>query len=479
MPTPGINLGLGRISSLLAALRSPQLATPIVHIAGTNGKGSVSAYLSSILLSSNLRVGRFNSPHLVDEWDCLEIGGRPVSRRTFDQARAEVERANEREAIEATSFELLTATAFTVLAGARPRLDVAVVEVGMGGRTDATNVVGPDKTLLSIVTAIELDHQHFLGDTIREIAGVKAGIAKAGGEVVLARQAHDEVDRVLEETAEQVGGTVHFAGEGALVPDPDASVSTSTFPLSSPQAPLVSLPLTPTRTYPSPSGSSTAPGPYSILAHLPLPGSYQLANAAAATVAAHTLRTSPRILELLPCLATAITDDAIKAGIEATRWPGRLDWIDWPTPSASPSQPPRRLLIDGAHNPSSAAFLASYLASLPPALQPTTLVLGLSAPRPPAAILGPLLQGCPSLRRVVAVEFSPPPSMPWIKPTAAADVARVAGEMGVAVAQFGTVRDALEVLGREAGRRERVVVAGSLYLAADVYRLVREAENEA
>lgn len=475
MPTPGINLGLARITTLLTALRSPHLATPIIHIAGTNGKGSVSAYLSSILLASNLRVGRFNSPHLVDEWDCIEIAGRPVAQRTFEEARAEVEGLNEREGIEATKFEVLTATAFRVLEGVRPRLDLAVVEVGMGGRTDATNVVPPEKTLLSVVTAIELDHQHFLGDTIREIAGVKAGIAKAGGEVVLAKQAHDEVERVLEETADEVGGRVYFAGQGKLVPDPDASISQSTLPLSSPQAPLVSLPLIPRRTYPAPPDSPTPPASSSVLAHLPLPGSYQLANAAAATIAAHTLRTSPRILSLLPSLASSITDSAIRTGIEATRWPGRLDWTDWPTTRTHPSPNPRRLLIDGAHNPSSAAFLASYLSSLPAHHQPTTLVLGLSAPRPPQAILEPLLTGCPSIKRVCAVEFSAPAGMPWIRPTGAGEIGRVARELGMEVREFEGVAEALEVL---KGEEERVVVAGSLYLAADVYRLVRKGEEE-
>lgn len=466
-PSSGINLGLARISRLLSSLRSPHLQTPIVHISGTNGKGSVSAYLSSILLSSELRVGRFNSPHLVDEWDCVEIGGRPISQQVFERAREEVERANTQEGIEATSFELLTATAFTVLATARPKLDLAVVEVGMGGRTDATNVVDSARTLLSIVTSVELDHQHFLGDTVREIAGVKAGIVKQGGEVVLARQAHEEVERVLEETANEVGGRVYFAGEGTLVDDPDADISQSTVAsTSSPRAPLVSLPLHATRVYPSP---STSPTPASVLAHLPLPGSYQLANAAAAAVAAHTLRSSPRILDLLPQLLS-ITDASIRAGIEATRWPGRLDWIDWPLPS---SEPGRRVLIDGAHNPSSAAFLASYLSSLPPHLRPTTLVLGLSAPRPPAAILKPLLRGVPSIRQVCAVPFSTPPSMPWIRPTNAGDIVKVAKALGVEGREFGSVEEALAKVGED----ERVVVAGSLYLAADVYRLVRKGER--
>lgn len=458
MTTSAIQLGLPRITSLLRALRSPHLSTPIVHISGTNGKGSVSAYLSSILLASGLKVGRFNSPHLVDEWDCLQLGGRTISQELFQSTKQEVEDLNAEQKIGATSFELLTATAFTIFARARPPLDLAVVEVGMGGLTDATNVVDAKHTLLSIITPIELDHQKFLGDTIGEIARVKAGIVKQGTEVVLAAQAHEEVAGVVASVADEMGATVWHAGEGIVADEPEAIAEADDAPLP----PLVDLPLSPLSTYPA---SSVSLSPSSNLqARLPLPGAYQLSNSATAILAAQVLRSSPRCLSLLPPLSS-ITNASMKTGIESTRWPGRLDWL------SLPNRP--RLLVDGAHNPSSASVLASYLFSLPSHISPTTLIIGLSFPRDPASILAPLLSSPSRIRKIVCTPFSPPPSMPWIRATGKDEIAEKAREWGVEVETAGSVGEAIERL-----EGEKAVVAGSLYLAADVYRWVREKGGE-
>ncbi|KAM0752885.1 FolC bifunctional protein [Meredithblackwellia eburnea MCA 4105] len=504
--TSGINLGLTRIHSLLAQLRHPHLTTPIVHIAGTNGKGSISAYLSSILAQSSFRVGRFNSPHLVHEHDCLQIDGKVISKLNFDKAAQLVKDVNSHNNIGATSFELLTATAFECFRQANPPLDLAVIEVGMGGATDATNVVPAEKTLLSIITSIELDHQKFLGDTIEEIAKVKTGIVKDGTDVILAKQDHPEVEQVLQRVSIDRYAKIWVAGEGELVETgakPGAKSSSATFP-------LVSLPLVPIRTISrsststSSSSSETSITSPPVVAPLPLPGNYQFANAAAATLAAQVLRTSPRVHSLLPTLSTLITPETIAQGIEKTRWPGRLDWIDLslthlisdrnlatgpPSSDLKDDGSSMRILVDGAHNPSSAIHLAEYLNSLPDDETPTTLIIGLSAPRSPASILSPLLRptaalssaGTPvvasRIRKIIAVPFSEPPSMPWIKPTPAREIAKVAREMGVPVVEEGTdVRDALVRILRNSSEKgeeeERVVVAGSLYLAADVYRLL-------
>ncbi|ORY76520.1 Mur ligase [Leucosporidium creatinivorum] len=457
-PTSAIQLGLPRITSLLHSLQSPHLQTPIIHISGTNGKGSVSAYLSSILLKSGLRVGRFNSPHLVEEWDCLQLGGRNVRREVFEGTKEEVEEVDRREGVGATAFELLTATAFTVFARERPKLDLAVVEVGMGGLTDATNVVDPERTLLSMITPIELDHQKFLGETIGEIARVKAGIVKRGTEVVLAGQAHGEVEGVVRGVADEMDATVWLAGEGSVVEEKEAIAEAED---QTPLPPLVSLPLTPLSIYPS----STVPPPprtTHLQARLPLPGAYQLSNSATALLASQLLRTSPRCLAMLPSLS-GITDESMKEGIESTRWPGRLDWLALPSPRQR-----MKLLVDGAHNPSSAETLASYLTSLPPHIAPTTLVIGLSFPRDPASILAPLLSSS-RISKVVCTPFTPPPSMPWIRATGAEEIASRAKEWDVEVEVVQSVEEAIE--GLKMG--ERAVVAGSLYLAADIYRWVR------
>lgn len=440
---PGINLGLARITLLLRALSSPQLCLPIVHISGTNGKGSVSAYLAAILGQSKLKTGRFNSPHLVDEWDCLTIDGRPVQQQVYESTKAQVERVDREEKLGASSFEILTATAFTLLAQVRPPLDLAIIEVGMGGSTDATNVVPADRTLLSIVTSIELDHQKFLGDTLEEIASVKGGIIREGGDVVVAAQKHGVVSKVLQEIATTRQATAHFAAQATLLPSTDSQR-------------LVSIPL---------SGvDSPRTEEKSIVAHLPLAGSYQLANAAAATLAAQILRTSPRTLSMLPRLDD-ITSDTISKGIAATRWPGRLDWVTWGS---------KRILIDGAHNPSSALILGEYIASLPEHQRPRTLVLGLSFPRDPSSILEPLLQDyAGQLRKIICVGFEPPASMNWIAPTATADIAAAARGMaslqGVEIVECERVSEVLQ-----STTEETLLVAGSLYLAADVYRVIRK-----
>lgn len=459
-----INLGLARITALLAVLPAPQLAVPIVHVGGTNGKGSVSSYLAAVLEHAALRVGRFNSPHLVHEHDGLQIDGSVVAPAVFRAAREQVLAADAAHAIGATPFELLTATAFIVLAQARPRLDLAIIEVGMGGATDATNVVPARSTLLSVITAIELDHQAFLGDTLSEIATVKAGIVKQGTDVVLALQQHPEVVEAVRRRVEQQGGVLHCAGEASVV-----KVDTTA-------APLVSLPLASTHTYPPLPPLLPIPPP--AHARLPLPGHYQLANAAAATLAVQVLRTSPRILELVPALA-AVTDEHIRRGIASTTWRGRLDWVELALAADASRARSIKVLVDGAHNPSSAIQLASYLASLPPDRTPTTLILGLSAPRPPLSILTPLLTSPGSrLTKVICVSFTPPAGMPWIAPTPPATIANAARELVEQGAPLEIVEaDTVEAALRSLAEDEQAVVAGSLYLAADVYRLVERLQE--
>ncbi|GAA5940647.1 hypothetical protein JCM3775_004751 [Rhodotorula graminis] len=512
-PMPGaISLGLARINRLLYLLKSPHCATPVVHISGTNGKGSVSAYLSSILSHSHLAVGRFNSPHLVDEWDCVQLHGRTVDPSQFYAVKREVQRVSQREAVGATSFEVLTATAFSLFARAQPPLDVAVVEVGMGGAEDATNVVPADKTLVSVVTAVDLDHQKFLGDSVHDIAQVKAGIAREGGDVVLSVQAHPQARAAVLAVAAARRATVWEAGEATLV-EHDARASTSCLP----PPPLVSIPLAPTAIHPPFSTSTSSPSPAPLSTRLPLPGAYQLSNAATAVLAAQLLRTLPRAVAMVPSLETHVTDDSMRAGVEATTWPGRLSWLSLPTPlsaastgavaePAASSASTRPLLLDGAHNPSSARLLAAYLSSLPPSFRPTALVFALSAPRDPTDVVKPLLDAlaasdeecgeardgrAPSRRvRVVCTGFSPPAGMEWVRATPPDELARAvravvdgdddegagSSSASVEVLEADDVEAALRLLEEgdvAAVEQGPVVVAGSLYLAADVLRLER------
>ncbi|GAA5909127.1 dihydrofolate synthase [Sporobolomyces salmoneus] len=455
-----ISLGLQRITKLLQALKSPQCATPIIHIAGTNGKGSVSAYIASMLHTADIRVGRFNSPHLVDEWDCIRLREKVVEEDSFRKAREEVERVNRSESLEATPFEVLTATAFSLFA--QSDLDVAVVEVGMGGEGDATNVVPASKTLLSILTAVDLDHQGFLGNTVGEIAKVKSGITREGGDLVVSKQGYPEVVEVAQSIARQRGATVWQAGGGRLL-----ETSTTASSSSSQSA---SIPLSPASVFPPNPPSLPSVSPSSLSVKLPLPGSYQLDNSTTAALAVQLLRSLPRTTRLVPRLAS-ISDEAMRQGIERTTWDGRLQWLDWSPPAASETG---RILLDGAHNPSSANLLASYLASLSLSERPTTLVFGLSAPRAASDVLEPLLHPSTGIKRVVCVEFSRPAGMPWVRSTPAEELYKSVADMGVegvSVERCGSVKEAFEL--GVVGNEETVVVAGSLYLVADALRFVR------
>lgn len=514
---PGISLGLQRITRLLTVLGNPHHAVPVVHIAGTNGKGSVAAYLASILSAATppLRVGQFNSPHLVDVWDCIRLpstaaaaagaGGegaapQPVNEQLFRSVQREIAALSAQYNLGATSFELLTASAFVLFARAQPPLDVAVVEVGMGGSEDATNVVPAEKTLLSVVTAVELDHQKFLGDTVGEIATVKGGIAREGGDLVLAVQGHREAVEAVKNLAKERGTRVWEAGVGTVV---ESWTPTSSSSSSLPPPPLVSLPLTATKITPPLPSSSSAPSqpPQHLTTHLPLPGSYQLSNAATAVLAASLLRTLPRTKALLPSVTEALTDDAIRRGVEQTKWEGRLSWTSLPCPlpapssSASSTSPPspssslhrplRPLLLDGAHNPSSASLLASYLLTLPPSQRPTTLIFALSSPRHPSSVLPPLLAKGVGLRRIVCVWFGEVEGMEWVRAVESGDlqegvrgvVGERAGEGEVEVLRAENAEGALNLLEEveemEGAGPQTTLVAGSLYLVADVLRVQR------
>lgn len=426
----GIHLGLGRITSLLRSLGDPHLATPIIHVAGTNGKGSVCAYLESIFRRSGLRVGRFISPHLVEVRDCISVKGQTISRPAYDEAKKLVEDANSRNEIQASSFELLTATAYLAFQReTRPPLDLAIIEVGMGGTTDATNLC--PNPLATVITPIDMDHQAFLGNTPAEIASVKAGIIKRGVPCVVSPQKYPEAMATVQRIA------------------------------ASQEAPLIEV--TPARQVSAPQTASASHTVEEIAVvsyreqelqfKLPLKGSYQLVNVATAVAAVQAVAELPNL-----AWADRLTPEAVKEGIETTRWPGRLDWLEVEG---------RQILLDGAHNPASIQELQSYLASLPP--RPTTLVCSVSAPRDPSLLLDPLLGGQTqkSIRQVIAVPFTIPEGMPWVKPVELSTIVEHAQKLHVKAHKAATVAEAIQ--GAPPGR---LVICGSLYLVSDVYRLV-------
>jgi dihydrofolate synthase / folylpolyglutamate synthase len=297
--------GLERIRVVLDALGRPQDRSRFVHVAGTNGKGSTCAMIEAGLRADGRRTGLFTSPHLQEPTERIRICGRPVSverfTAAFDQVHQTVERLLAEGAIDFHTTYFETVTAMALLIFAEERLDDVILEVGLGGRLDATNVVLPE---LCVITPVDFDHEAFLGKGIESIAGEKAGILKPGVPVVFARQ-REEAARVVEERAKELGIAVEWTADAA-VSDVAIDARGSTFSLNG------------------------------MRIRCPLAGEHQVENAVTAALALERLGVSRR---------------AIETGISNAEWQGRLELVS--------EQP--EIILDGAHNPAGARALAAYI----------------------------------------------------------------------------------------------------------------------
>ena len=329
--TPSHKFDLAHMRVLLNALDHPERRFPSVLIAGTNGKGSTAATLASILQAAGLRTGLYTSPHLVRINERIRINGENLADEKFALLHDMVERTAERLIEDGelpwhpSFFEMLTTMAFEHFATSK--LDIAVLEVGMGGRLDATNVVDPR---VSVITDISLDHERFLGNTITEIAGEKAGIIRSGGIVVTLPQtpaANDVIgNAILDQNATAVSAVPYVPPISPAAPSYLASEGRSAKILS--RYPLQVM------------GKQ-------ILVETPLVGRHQLRNIALAIAAAEELSKQ----------GFPVTATAIEQGIRETRWPGRFQVIP-----AQGSQP--EYVFDVAHNPAGAWALRSTLSNL-------------------------------------------------------------------------------------------------------------------
>jgi dihydrofolate synthase/folylpolyglutamate synthase len=303
-----IKLGLDRIETLLSALGLPQRAFSTIHVAGTNGKGSICSMMENALRASGRHTGIYTSPHLVEPTERIKVDGRPVSFDDFTAAFAEVHEVAQRLIADGSIdmhpsyFETITAMAYLLFR--YQGVDTVVLETGMGGRLDSTNVVDP---VLSVITPIDFDHERYLGDTIPKIAHEKAGIIKPGRPVVFARQ-RPEAQAVLERSAIENHAAVVRAADW-VAQDLHLDAYGSRF---------------------------TAEGPDTIPIECPLIGAHQVENALTAIAALHHLGLAPEF---------------ISQGIAQTRWPGRLEHI-----ASAPD-----IFLDGAHNPAGAQVLADYI----------------------------------------------------------------------------------------------------------------------
>ena len=341
----GIKFGLDNIRAITAALGHPETFCPSVIVAGTNGKGSVAAMLDAMLVAAGIRSGRYTSPHLVRLEERFAIAGRSVSPDAFRAAAADLRnlvatlRENGTLATEPTFFEVTTAIGFELFR--RAGVSVLVLEVGMGGRWDATNVATP---VAGAITTIDLDHETFLGHSLAEIAFEKAGIIKPGM-LVVAGETKQEALEVI--------GRVAREQHARLIPAQEGVALATRF-----ERGRATIEVT------TPAGRH---GPVT----LGLRGRHQVQNAVVAI----------RLAEALVERGLPIDREAIARGLAATRWPGRLDLVE--------TGGGRQVLFDAAHNPAGAKVLAGYLAEVHPDGLP--MVFGVMRDKNAEAMLATLL----------------------------------------------------------------------------------------
>lgn len=461
-----IQPGLQRITKLL--VQTP-LRWRAVHVAGTNGKGSTCVYVNAMLRAYNkspilkmlghkpLKYGRFTSPHLIDRWDCIRINDEVIPKQDFLDIESQFMNSNKHNNIGASEFEVLTATAFEAFN--RASVDIGIVEVGMGGREDATNVIGLQesegparpKPLVTAITSIALDHQGFLGDTINEIASHKAGIMKPGVPVTFE---HDWDDRGYLPTLEK-----HARNIGAPVLD-DWTHTRRTLGGRDFQR-LLNQKLEDIR--------SDGGGYWNSAANVD--------NALAATFS---------VLEQLGRIKRpdefSDTDYAehladLLAEMSYVHWrtvfPGRYETLLWDTRGLPlPYGGPRALLLDGAHNKAAAEQLNAYL-DRDNRNPKVTWIIACSQGRPLIDFMTPLFRPGDM---VIATEFGPVDGMPWVKPVPAKDIFDHAHSLlGTSASYISSARNVKTAL-QEAhvvSRDRLIVVTGSLYLMGDVHRLFR------
>lgn len=406
-----IELGLGRIARLVSESTFPWRA---IHVAGTNGKGSVCAYASSMLHASGISCGRFTSPHLVDRWDCITVNEKTVSEDLFRRVEHQVKKRDEDKNVRASEFELLTATAFEIFA--QEKIEVGVIEVGMGGRRDATNVL--KDPLVTVITKIGMDHEGFLGSTVEEIAYEKAGIMKEGVPCYFDNSNLPSVVKVLENCAQDVGA-----------------------------GPVM--------------------GVYSDLSIVEYYRElregleqHQLTNMSLALLAVSNALTQKQWAYDLHILLGAA---------RSTVWPGRLQHLSLRNLTGEDDQ----ILLDGAHNPQSAEVLGSYVDHrLRKIGRAVIWVIAASQGKDLKNILPHLLKDDDSL---IATRFGAVDGMPWVRAAAPEEILEITRDtcnLKERIVVRTNVGDAL----REAVRiadGNAVVVAGSLYLVSEVFRELR------
>ncbi|MBF0358761.1 MAG: bifunctional folylpolyglutamate synthase/dihydrofolate synthase [Magnetococcales bacterium] len=416
--TGGIVLGLARVQQLLKALGNPQQNLQIIHIAGTNGKGSVAAFLDAILRQAGVRVGLYTSPHLIRFNERIQIDSEQISNSELCQILERVLQICRQEKIPATFFEITTAVAlcyfsYQGLAADSKNPGIVILETGLGGRLDATNCVSP---LLCLITAIGHDHEDFLGNTVAQISKEKAGILKQD---TPAAAAPDSVEAatIIQQHAKTIGCNIDFLGEEFFF-NKDLQANNSW--QFHDQYGTIQL---------------TKPG---------LAGDHQYSNCALAIAG----------IRILSRLGWNIPEQAIQQGVGAVVWPGRLQWIHNST---------HPILIDGAHNIHAATILVNYLNSITDKPDRFSLIFAALKNKnchAIAKILAPLVD------RVWTISVGGERGME------ASLLANIWRNLGKEATPCTTAIAALEMAREHSKPNQIILVAGSLYLVGEVQSLL-------
>jgi dihydrofolate synthase / folylpolyglutamate synthase len=423
---------LGRMQQLMDRLGNPERQYPVIHVAGTKGKGSVSAMCASVLKEAGYRVGLYTSPHLQDYAERIQIDNLPIPHAQLVELVAQIEPLT-REITGLTTFELTTAIAF--LWFARSGVQAAVAEVGLGGRLDATNVVDP---LVSVITTLSYDHMSVLGNTLGQIATEKAGIIKPGRPVVSAPQKPEALE-VIQSTAAVRGSPLSLIGRDLLFGPLEHSLDGQNFFVwtAGQQAQVDAFIETRGQSVWEP-----------VQLCIPLLGYHQVENAATAYTALCVAREH----------GLKIGDDAIRRGLERVVWPGRFEVLR--------RDPP--LVIDSAHNGDSALKLRlaldDYFGGLP-----VILIFGVSEDKDVRAIMSALL---PRVSKVIATQSVHPRAMQ------AGKIVEMVHQFGMPARAVLPVEDALEAALQEADGSAAVVATGSLFVAAAIRSVWNERLNQ-
>lgn len=397
----GIDLTLDRIKILLDSLGNPQNQVPIIHVAGSNGKGSVCAYLHSILNAAGYRVGCYTSPHLVSWTERICINNQAIASHQLHDLLQRVTSAITPDHPHPTQFEIITAAMWLYFA--EEKVDIAVIEVGLGGRLDATNVC--DRPLVTAITSISREHWQNLGPTIADIAGEKAGILKKNCPAVIG-PLPPAAELVVKNKIAELNCPAVWVQPATLINSNDPHWQ-------------------------------MAVGQYADLTYpLPLHGDIQLTNSAIAL----------ECMKILQKQNWDISLEAMQQGMANTTWPGRMQWLTWQD---------RKILIDGAHNSAAAKVLRHYVDSLN--VQSVTWVVGILSTKDHAEIFQALLKPADHLHLV------PVPSHSSMAPQI---LAEIASKECPELAYWETHTDLFTALDQVLYREspQPIIVCGSLYL---------------